>query len=81
LKGLFVGMEDGLARPATEFFRQDYESQPFPSFSGTASSFGIYRRVGHAAIRWDASDPRQSDLFRLGGRSQTGNGMNYAVRF
>ena len=81
LRGLFVGMEDGLAKPATEFFRQDYESQPFPSFSGTASSFGIYRRVGHAAIRWDASDPRQSDLFRLGGRSQTGNGMNYAVRF
>jgi hypothetical protein len=37
--------------------------------------------VGHAAIHWDASDPRQSDLFRLGGRSQTGNGMNYAVRF
>ena len=36
LKGLFVGMEDGLARPATEFFRQDYESQRLASFSGVA---------------------------------------------
>ena len=83
LRGLFVRTEGGLAKPATEFFRQDSESQPFASFSGAVSSFGIYRRAGHAAIRWDGSDPRQRDLleFRLGGHAQAGNGMNYAVRF
>jgi len=83
LKGLFVGMEDGLARPATEFFRQDYESQPLASFNGVAGTFGIYRRDGQAAIRWDRTDPRQPDLseFRLGAHPQTSNGMNYAVRF
>ena len=83
LKGLFLGTEDGLAKPATEFFRQEYESQPRASSTGVAGSFGIYHRVGHATIRWDTSDPRQRDLseFRLGGYVQTGNGMNYAVRF
>ena len=38
LKGLFVGMEDGLARPATEFLRhRPYEGQPPASFSEGAS--------------------------------------------
>ena len=80
LKGLFVGMEDGLARSATEFLNQDHDSQPFALFRGFASSVGISPRVG---LRWEASDPRQPDLpeFRLGGHPQTSNGMNYAVRF
>ena len=83
LKGLFLGMEDGLAWPTTEFLHQDYETQPFVSFGRAAGSFGTYRRVGHAAIWWDARDPRQPDLaeFRLGGQPQTSNGMPYAVRF
>jgi tetratricopeptide (TPR) repeat protein len=80
LKGLFVGMEDGLARSATEFLHQDHDSQPFASFSRVFGSFAIPRRVGGS---WEASDPRQPDLpeFRLGGHLQTINGMNYAVRF
>jgi len=79
LKGLFVGIEDRLARPTTEFFRQGYKGA---SFSGIADSFGIYRRLGHAAIPRDAND-RQPDLaeFRLGGHSKVSSGMNYAVRF
>jgi tetratricopeptide (TPR) repeat protein len=83
LKGLFVGMDERSATPATEFFRQDYESQPFSSFIGLAGSFGTHRRVGHAATWWNARDPRQPDLaeFHLGGQPQTSNGMNYAVRF
>ena len=83
LKRLFLGIEDQLARSATEFCRQDYDGRPRASSTGDAGLFGIYRRVGHATIRWDASDPRQRDLsdFRLGGYVQTGNGMNYAVRF
>ena len=83
LKGLFVGMEDGSARPATEFLRQDYESQPLASFSGVAGSLGIYGRAGHTAIRWNASNPSQPGVpeFRLGGHLQTSSGINYAVRF
>src|SRR6185503_1427220 len=83
LKGLFVGMEDGLARPATEFFRQDYESQRLASFSGVARLLGIYGRAGHTAIRWNTSNPSQPEVpeFRLGGHLQTGSGINYAVRF
>jgi tetratricopeptide (TPR) repeat protein len=83
LKGLFVGMEDGLARSATEFFRQDYESQPLASFSAVAGSLGIYGRVGHTAIRWNVSNSSQPEVpeFRLRGYLQTGSGINYAVRF
>jgi len=80
LKGLFVGMGDGLARSATEFPHQDHERQPFASFSGLAGSFGIPRLAGRS---WETSDPRQPGLpeFRLSGHPQTSNGMNYAVRF
>jgi len=82
LKGLYIGIGDRFARPITEFL-QVYESQPLVSFGGVADSFGNYRRGGQTAIHWEASDPRQPDLsdFRLGGHTQTGNGMNYAVRF
>ena len=83
LKGLFVGIEDRLARPATGFFHQGYKGRPFASFSGIADSFGIYRRLGHAAIPREASDLRQPDLaeFRFGGDPKASNGMTYAVRF
>jgi hypothetical protein len=76
-------MEDGLARPATEFFRPDYESQPLASFSGVADSLGIYGRAGHTAIRWNARNSSQPEVpeFRLGGHLQTSSGINYAVRF
>ena len=80
LRGLFIGVEDELPTFAAEFLHQAHENQPFASFKGSASSVGISPRVG---LRWGASDPLRSDLpeFRLGGHPQTGNGMNYAVRF
>jgi len=83
LKGLFVGIEDRLARPTTEFFRQGYQGRSFASFSGIADSFGIYRRLGHPAIPREEASDRQPDLaeFRFGGHSKVSSGMNYAVRF
>jgi tetratricopeptide (TPR) repeat protein len=82
LKGLCIGIGDRFARPTTEFL-QVYESQPLVLFGGIADSFGNYRRGRQTAIRWAASDPSQPVVqeFRLGGQLQTGNGMNYAVRF
>jgi hypothetical protein len=73
-------MEDGLAKPATEFFRQDYESQPFPSFSGTASSFGIYRRGDTLRFVGTPAIPVKG-LISPWRTLADGQWMNYAVRF
>jgi len=80
LKGLFVEMEDKVASSATEFSHQDYERQPFASFSEVAASCRIPRLAGRS---WETNGPRQPGVpeFRLSGYSQTSNGMNYAVRF
>jgi hypothetical protein len=55
----------------------------FSSGPASETSNGFDRGFEHAAIRWDATDPRQTSLaeFRSGGRSHTSIGMNYAIRF
>ena len=69
LDGLSVGLKDGLAMLSAESQDEAYGSQPFDFLNFTG---------GHG---WFELGWQWRFEFRSGGRPQTSNGMNYAIRF
>jgi hypothetical protein len=66
---------------AHDSIQSDWQWRFSPGSASEVNS-GLYRRFGQATTRWDATDSGQTSLeFLSGGRPQSSNGMNYAIRF